>query len=317
ELRRFMVNYLNDRSLSATVDNILLTSGASRALDLISSAFLTAGDTVLVDEPGYCNFLSSMLGKHIKLIGVPWTTEGPDTNKIEEILKQQKIKFYFTNPWLQNPTGASITLNVAHKLLNLAERYNLTVVEDNASGELLSSSSISLAAFAGLNRVIHVGSFSKSISPAFRVGYIVAEAEILTILMQHKMMTGLTSSFFSEQLVLNVLNQPTYRRHIKLLRSRLAQAQQEFSHFLSEQKWEVFCTPENGYFIYGRPIGEETDSRKLAEEAKKVGLLFAPGYLFHPGHISSTWTRFNVAFCIEKKDILYPFLQKFSTNFKK
>ncbi|WP_446919798.1 aminotransferase-like domain-containing protein, partial [Klebsiella pneumoniae] len=123
ELRIYLAHMLADRTMNIQCDNILLTSGASRALDLIASAFLNTDDTVLVDEPGYCNFLSSMLGKRIKLVGVKWTAEGPDMRQMERILEKENINFYFTNPWIHNPTGASISLNTAHRLLTLAERY--------------------------------------------------------------------------------------------------------------------------------------------------------------------------------------------------
>lgn len=308
-LRKYLQNTLLDRSLNISDDQILLTSGASRALDLISSAFLNTGDTVLVDAPGYCNFLSSMLGKNIRLIGVRWTPEGPDIKQMEKILEKEQVKFYFTNPWLHNPTGASISLQVAHRLLNLAERHHITVVEDNVSGDLLGPGAITLAALAGLERVIHIGSFSKSVSPGFRVGYVAAAPNVINRLMQYKMMSGLTSSSLAEQVTLNVIRQPAYRKHLKALRLRLGQAQKEMHQFLDSINWDVFCVPDNGYYIYTRPHANAADSRLIAEEAKKAGLLFAPGYLFHPDHSDSPWIRFNVAFCQEKKAWLYPFLR--------
>jgi len=309
-LRIYLAHTLAERSINVRHDNILLTAGASRALDLISSAFLNIGDTVLVDEPGYCNFLSSMLGKHIKLIGVKWTPQGPDTEHMQKILEKENIKFYFTNPWLHNPTGASISLNGAHRLLTLAEKYQLTVVEDDVSGDLLNPGKVTLSALAGLERVIHIGSFSKSISPGLRAGYIVAAPNTLNRLMQYKMMTGLTSSSIIEQVVLNVLQQTSYKKHLKTVRSRLAQAHRDIRKFFEEINWEVFCEPDEGYYVYGRPKEGTTDSRSLAEQARSAGLLFAPGYLFHPDHKNSPWIRFNVAFCQEKKEYLYPFLKK-------
>ncbi|NIY46322.1 PLP-dependent aminotransferase family protein [Cedecea colo] len=308
ELRSYIANHLVERSLSVTGDQILLTSGASRALDLISNTFLNTGDTVLVDEPGYCNFLSSMLSKRIKLVGVRWTQNGPDIKQLEKILAKENIKFYFTNPWLHNPTGASISLDVAHSLLNLAERYQVTIVEDNVSGDLLTPGSISLSALGGTERVIHIGSFSKTVSAGFRVGYIVAAQNILSQLMKYKMLSGLTSSLISETITLNVIKQPEYRKFIKALRSKLTQAQKEMALFFQEVGWECFCIPAGGYYIYARPVGSTVDSRIISEKAKNAGLLFAPGYLFHPEHKASPWIRFNVAYCQEKKKYLYDFI---------
>ncbi len=174
-----------------------------------------------------------------------------------------------SNPWLHNPTGASISLQVVHRLLNLAERHHITVVEDNVSGDLLGPGAITLATLAGLERVIHIGSFSKSVSPGFRVGYVVAAPKIINRLMQYKMMSGLTSSSLAEQVTLNVIRQPAYRKHLKALRLRLGQAQQEMYQFLQSIHWDVFCVPDNGYYIYTRPHANAADSRLIAEEAKR------------------------------------------------
>ncbi|HBV3340493.1 aminotransferase-like domain-containing protein [Klebsiella pneumoniae] len=316
DLRSYIANHLIERSLSVTGDQILLTSGASRALDLISNTFLNTGDTVLVDEPGYCNFLSSMLSKRIKLVGVRWTQNGPDIKQLEKILAKENIKFYFTNPWLQNPTGASISLDIAHSLLNLAERYGLTIIEDNVSGDLLTPGTISLSALGGIERVIHIGSFSKTVSAGFRVGYIVAAQNILCQLMKYKMLSGLTSSSISEKITLNIIKQPEYRKFIKTLRSKLTQAQKEMALFFQGIGWEVFCTPTGGYYIYARPVGSTVDSRFISEKAKDAGLLFAPGYLFHPEHKASPWIRFNVAYSQEKKKHLYDFIIKIKQQSK-
>ncbi|QFI19811.1 PLP-dependent aminotransferase family protein (plasmid) [Klebsiella aerogenes] len=314
DLRSYIAENLIERSLSVTGDQILLTSGASRALDLISNTFLNTDDTVLVDEPGYCNFLSSMLSKRIKLVGVRWTKNGPDIKQLEKILAKENIKFYFTNPWLHNPTGASISLDVAHNLLNLAERYQITIVEDNVSGDLLTPGAISLSSLGGIERVIHIGSFSKTVSAGFRVGYIVATQNILSKLMKYKMLSGLTSSLISETITLNVIKQTEFRKYIKKLRGKLTQAQKEIALFFQEIGWEVFCIPSGGYYIYARPTGSTLDSRIISEKAKSVGLLFAPGYLFHPEHKASPWIRFNVAYCQEMKKYLYDFIMSEKTK---
>ncbi len=184
-LRDYSSSYLTERSLYVTIDNILLTQGASRALDAISSAFLTSGDTVLVDEPGYCNFLSSLLMKGVNAIGVPWTDTGPDTTAMARILSRHKPKLYFTNPWLHNPTGTCINLNVAHQVLKLTEQHGVRIVEDHVSGDLMPPNSLTLASLGGLEQVIHIGSFSKTLSPSLRVGYVVANSATIKKLTQY------------------------------------------------------------------------------------------------------------------------------------
>lgn len=308
-LRDYLSLYLTERSLFSSPDNILLTQGASRALDIISSAFLVSGDTVLVDEPGYCNFLSSLLMKGVNAIGVPWTDQGPDTKAMAKLLTQHRPKLYFTNPWLHNPTGACMNLNVAHQVLMLTEQHGVRIVEDNVSGDLMPPNSITLASLGGLEHVIHIGSFSKTLSPSLRVGYVVADSFTIHRLTQYKMMGGLTSCELAERVVLSILKEGQYHRFLEKLRVKLARAQAETGQLLRDIGWELFSQPKNGFYLYAKPRGVQFDAQKLAESARQQGLLFAPGYLFHPQHGSSPWTRFNVAFASTRQRVLLPFLQ--------
>ncbi|WP_416262235.1 PLP-dependent aminotransferase family protein [Gibbsiella quercinecans] len=308
-LREYLSGYLSDRSLYAAPDNILLTQGASRALDIISAAFLESGDTVLVDEPGYCNFLTSLLMKGVRAIGIPWTDQGPDISVMGKLIKKHRPKLYFTNPWLHNPTGTCMSLNVAYQVLMIAEQQGIKIVEDHVSGDLMPPNSVTLASLGGLERVIHISSYSKTLSPSLRVGYVVADVPTINRLTQYKMMSGLTSSEFVERIVLSLLKEGHYHKSLEKLRAKLALAQAEVGRFLQELGWELFIQPKNGFYIYAKPRGSKMDAQTLAERAKKDGLIFAPGYLFHPQHMRSPWIRFNVAYSLTHKNILISFLK--------
>ncbi len=122
-------------------------------------------------------------------------------------------------------------------------------------------------------------------------------------------MGGLTSSELAERVVLSILKEGHYHKFLDKLRSKLAQAQSETGQFLRDIGWELFTQPKNGFYLYAKPQGSHFDSQKLAKRAREEGLLFAPGYLFHPQHICSPWTRFNVSYSFTRKSILLPFLQ--------
>lgn len=307
-LRKQLCQHLTDYMINVATNNILITQGASSALDIISSTFLRAGDVVLVDDPGYCNFLSSLRYKRMKLIGVPWSSQGPDIKKMEELIKQEKPRFYFTNPWLQNPTGASLSLDNAYKLLRLMEKYNIKIVEDNVSGDLMPQNSITLVSMAGLDQVIHIRSFCKTLQPNLRVGYIIANQSVLEQLVHYKMMTSLTSSELSERVVLSILRTGHYHKHIEKLRKKLAKAHIISADLLTSLGWELFTQPDTGYYLYARPKNSNIDSEKLTEQAKSRGIVLAHGRLFSPIHQSNSWVRFNVVYTMLGQNILKSFL---------
>lgn len=307
-LRQQLCHHLSDYMIHVATNNILITQGASSALDIIASTLLRPGETVLVDEPGYCNFLSSLRYKGMKLVGIPWHSQGPDLDIMEKLIKQEKPRFYFTNPWLQNPTGASLTVDNAYKLVRITEQYKIKIVEDNVSGDLMPKNSITLVSMAGLDQVIHIRSFCKTLQPSLRVGYIVANQNVLEQLVHYKMMTNLTSSELSERVILSILRTGYYHKHAEKLRQQLSKAHIISTRLLTSLGWELFSSPENGYYLYARPKNSSIDSEQLTELAKNKGIILAHGRLFSPDHASNAWIRFNVVYVMLKQNILKSFL---------
>ncbi|MFE8103613.1 PLP-dependent aminotransferase family protein [Brenneria goodwinii] len=218
-LRQHLAVTLPENMQPVSPENILLTQGASKALDIVSMALLNRGDSVLVDEPAYCNFLTSLMLRGIRPIGIPWTSQGPDMDRMAEVLRREKPRLYITNPWFQNPTGACLSLGMAHKILSLMEQYGIHVVEDNVSGELMPQDAVSLLSMGGMKRVTQIRSFSKTLSPTLRVGYVIGNTELIERLIVFKMMSGLTSSELTERVIYpyykmgNIINTvPGYER---------------------------------------------------------------------------------------------------------
>lgn len=307
-LRQQLCSHLANYMIHAAPNNILITQGASSALDIISSTLLRPGEAVLVDDPGYCNFLSSLRYKRMKLVGIPWHSNGPDIEQMERLIKQEKPRFYFTNPWLQNPTGASLSLDNAYKVLRLTEKYNIKIIEDNVSGDLMPANSVTLVSMAGLDQVIHIRSFCKTLQPNLRVGYIVANQQLLEKLVHYKMMTSLTSTELSERVILSILRAGHYAKHIEKLGKKLAQAHSITAQLLTSLGWELFACPETGYYVYARPKNRQVDSEKLTELAKNKGIVFAHGRLFSPTHQTNSWIRFNVVYTMLGQHVLKQFL---------
>lgn len=136
-LRQWLQRYLTERGVPVHSEQIVLTQGASQALNMVINALLQPGDCVLVDDPGYINLLANLRDHKVKIVGVPWTPQGPDVEKLGELLVRHQPKAFFTNPWLQNPTGASYSPAVAHRVLQLADTHDCWIVEDDVYGQLV------------------------------------------------------------------------------------------------------------------------------------------------------------------------------------
>ncbi|HEY0847800.1 MAG TPA: PLP-dependent aminotransferase family protein [Noviherbaspirillum sp.] len=310
-LRLKACDWLAEREIAAAPDQVLLTTGASHALELVSEYLLRPGDAVLVDEPGYSVMMSNLRARGARLVGVPWTPAGPDLNALEKLATEHAPRAFFTNPRLHNPTGASYSPATAHRVLQLAERFNFIIVEDDVSADLDISSRRPLACLDQLNRVIYVTSFSKSISPRLRTGFIAADPDAIEDITQIKMMTGLTSSEVTERLTLEILNEGRHRKQIKSLRDKLAEAQDRVCRHLVQSGLELFTEPQSGLFVWARHPDFE-DSNLLCNEALDANLLLAPGHLFMVNGQPSPWIRFNVGFA--DRPPLFAFLQGCGTR---
>lgn len=306
-LRLKACDWLAEREIAAAPDQVLLTTGASHALELVSQYLLRPGDAVLVDEPGYSVMMSNLRARGARLIGVPWTASGPDLNALEQLAAEHAPRAFFTNPRLHNPTGASYSPAAAHRVLQLADRFDFIVVEDDVSADLDTGTRRSLACLDQLNRVIYLTSFSKSVSPRLRTGFIAADHDAIEDLTQIKMTTGLTSSEITERLTLEILNEGRHRKQIKSLRERMSEAQDRVCRQLLQSGLQLFAEPQSGLFVWARHPAFD-DSSRLCNEALDANLLLAPGHLFMVNGQASPWMRFNVGF--SERPELFEFLRR-------
>ncbi|MXR38201.1 aminotransferase-like domain-containing protein [Craterilacuibacter sinensis] len=299
-LRDYLVRELGEAGLPLSRQQLVLTQGASQALTLALACLTRPGDCVLVDDPGYCNLVIGLPLHGIQPLGVPWTPQGPDLVALEALLEQHRPKVFFTNPRLHNPTGASYSAATAHRVLQLAEKYDFWIVEDDVCAGLSASSVPSLAALDGLRRVVHVGSFSKTLSPGLRVGFVAAERGVAEALIHHKMVYGLTSSELAERVALAALSDGQQRRRIARLRARLAEARAQTLSLCARQGLDVFAAGSEGMFVWAR-LPQGCDGVALSAEGVKEGVMLAPGALFRPGQQASDYLRLNVAYSAEAR----------------
>ena len=189
-LRQFLTRRLADADVEATSQQIMLTESGTQALDLVCRFLLEPGDSVLVDDPCYFNFHALLKAHRVKVVSVPYTRTGPDLNLFEKAILDHSPRLYITNSAIHNPTGATLSSAVAHRILKLAEQHDLIIVEDDIFADFEYDVSPRLAALDGLQRVIHVGSFSKTLSASMRCGFIAARQDWVEEIVDLKLATS-------------------------------------------------------------------------------------------------------------------------------
>lgn len=287
---------LPEVGINAQENQVLLTCGASQALDLVSRSLLNTGDAVLVDDPGYYNLFGNLRLQGLRLIGVPRQVDGPDIEALERLAAEHKPKLYFTQSVLQNPTGTTMSHHKAFRVLQAAGQHDFTVVEDDIFSDLHPEATPRLAALDQLNRVIYLRSFSKTLSGSLRVGFIAASHQLIEDLSDTKMVTSVTTSLFTEKLIYRLLTEGYYRKYLARLQDRIGEARRNVIAAFEKIGIETFCDDDRGMFVWGR-FADIGDSLPLAEMALKEGMMLAPGTVFRPNLQPSEWMRFNVAVC--------------------
>ena len=293
-LRQLLARRMADRGIEAAPDQIILTESGTQAIDLLCRLLLEPGDTVLVDDPCYFNFLALLRAHRAKIVSVPYTPAGPDIDLFAQALAEHRPRLYITNSALHNPTGATLSPVVAHRLLKLADQSGLTIIEDDIFGDFEHESAPRLAAFDGLERVVHIGSFSKSLSASVRCGFIAVRRDWVEQLIDLKIATSFGGGRLSGELILGVLKDGTYRKHMESLRERLSRTMGQTSARLEALGIEPWIEPRGGMFLWCK-LPEGLDATDVARRALAENVILAPGNAFSVAQSASEFLRFNVA----------------------
>ncbi|MDK8264919.1 PLP-dependent aminotransferase family protein [Pseudomonas oryzihabitans] len=305
-LRNLLQARLSDLGIHTPPSQLLMTDGATQAVDLILRYLVRPGEAVLVDDPGYFNLFSNLQLQGIEALPVARTAEGPDLARVEAMARVHRPKVMFTQSVLHTPTGSTIAPGHAHRLLRLAEQYGFQIVENDTYADFLDVPVARIATLDQLQRVIYVGSFSKTLSAAARVGFVAASDSVIHDLCSLKMITGITSSQLNERLVFHALTEGHYRRAIERLRARLAERMAATEALLEGLGFELFCRPLGGKFVWARHPNYAS-SDEIWDRAGAAGLVLAPGKVFRSGLAETPWFRLNV--CYGEEPALVDFLK--------
>jgi 2-aminoadipate transaminase len=282
-LREFLVGKLKSHAgITAGADDILITSGSLQGLDLVNALLLTAGDTVLVEQDCYSGSLTRLSRRGVNVIGIELDGGGLRLDHLAntlEDLKRRGIrpKYLYTIPTVQNPTGTIMSEERRRELLGLTRAHGVPIFEDECYSDLIWDGRRPPALYALANGVgvIHIGSFSKSISPALRVGYIVAGWDVLSRLLALKTDAG---SGALEQMVLAEFCKGHFSEHVRKLNRGLHSKLETLMAALAEQFGTAaeFEAPKGGIFLWLK-LPDAVDTQKLAQVALSEGVAINPG----------------------------------------
>jgi 2-aminoadipate transaminase len=282
-LRQFLSAKLKrDGGISCTADDILIVSGSLQALDLVNATLLARGDTVIVERDTYQGSLNRLTRLGINTIGIPLDDGGMRMDALADALSDLKRrgvtpKYIYTIPTVQNPTGTIMPESRRAELLALARQYGVPIFEDDCYADLIwdGQRPPALHAMSRSGNVIHIGSFSKSIAPALRVGFIVAPWGALSRMLALKTDAG---SGALEQMVLAEYCAPHFDTHVPALRRGLRAKLDTLMEALNEQfgTSAEFETPKGGIFLWVK-LPDHVDTLKLYQAALAAGVSINPG----------------------------------------
>ncbi|PLS01005.1 aminotransferase-like domain-containing protein [Neobacillus cucumis] len=293
---------LAERKMNVQDEELLITSGACQAIDLIARVLIDESSLVVVEAPTYMEALEIFQNYTKQIINIPIDENGLQTNVLEEILKDRRRKnlslprILYTIPTAQNPTGTTLEWNRRKHLVKLAEEFNFLIVEDDAYGELsFEDDPQSLKAIDSSGRVLHVGSLSKVVAPGMRIGWIAGNREFISAFTWFK--KDLDHPF-AQATMASYLEGIAFEERLKMLKElyhkkcdTLIKALRD--HFPESVTWYV---PSGGYFVWVRISG--IDTLELLEHSLGKGVSFIPGKYFFLNQQDGT-EFLRLSFCYE------------------
>jgi 2-aminoadipate transaminase len=282
-LREFLATKLKrDARIRCVADDILLVSGSLQALDLVNATLLTRGDTVIIERDTYQGALTRLTRLGVNAIGIPLDADGMRMDVLANTLADLKArgiapKYIYTIPTVQNPTGTIMPERRRTELLKLTMQYGVPIFEDDCYADLVwdGRRPPALYAMSENSNVIHIGSFSKSIAPALRVGFIVAPWAMLSRMLALKTDAG---SGALEQMVLAEYCTPHFTSHVPKLTRGLRTKLDILMEALNEQfgTSAEFEEPKGGIFLWVK-LPDHVDTLKLYQSALAAGVSINPG----------------------------------------
>src|SRR5688572_28032150 len=297
-LRRVLAQYLRQQGITCTADEIVITAGSQQAFDLITRALINAGDAVITEVPTFVGALESLESRRARVVGVPIDTQGIEPRALEQALQEHAPRLMYLVPTFHNPTATVTSAARRREIVDLAAKYGVPVVEDEYLREVRFGSPIPapLASIDTQGNVIHVGSFSKSLSPAFRLGYVVARGPLRDRLVSLKRVTDICCSPVLQRAAAEFLESGSIYTHWKRV-SRAYRKRQAAMIAAVQRHFPRGCawTAGQGGVVLWVRVPLSISVTQLLDESVREGVSFAPGAMFFPEPADQPFVRLSYA----------------------
>lgn len=272
--------------VDASADNILVTSGSQQGLDFVARAFIDPGDVIICESPTYLGAINAFKAYEPRFVEINMDDEGMILEDLEKALKENdNVKFIYVIPDFQNPSGKTWSIERRKGLLELANKYNVAIVEDNPYGELRFEGEIfpALQHYDTEGRVVFLGTFSKILTPGVRLGWICAKPEVLSKFIMIKQGADLQSSTTAQMEVDQLLEDYDLEEHIEKIKVVYKRRKDLMIKTMEEEFPEgvTWTDPDGGLFTWV-VLPEHLNSRDLAVKALEKNVAYVPGGAFFP-----------------------------------
>jgi 2-aminoadipate transaminase len=296
-LREWVASRVSRLGIQCRLENVLISNGSQQVLDLIARILLNPGDYVVVENPTYLAALQVFKGYQARLLPIPMDQDGMLVDRLEAVIKTKRPKFIYVIPTFQNPTGISMTLERRRRLVELATRYEIPVIEDNPYGELLYEGEAlpAIKSLADSPWLLYAGTSSKIIAPGLRLGWLVAHPDFIDRVATVKQANDVLSNSLTQRAVHRYVIDNDLDAHIETIveqyriqRDVMLTAMEQ--HFPAGVNWQ---TPHGGMFIWVTlPEGMDAAALlPLAVEQAKVS--YVPGPPFYADNSGANTLRLN------------------------
>lgn len=296
-LREAIAKRMANVKVDAKVENILVTSGSQQGLDFAAKIFINPGDTIVCESPTYLGAINAFKAYEPKFIEVSTDKDGMNMEELEDVLKNnENVKFIYVIPDFQNPSGKTWSVERRKKLVELANEYNVVIIEDNPYGELRFEGEILPAVkhYDTEGRVAFLGTFSKILCPGLRLGWVVADPELLSKFIMIKQGADLQSSTISQMETAKFFELYDIDEHIQKIIDLYRKRRDLMMKTIKEEFPEeaTYTYPEGGLFTWV-VLPEYMNARELAVKALEQNVAYVPGGSFYPNGGNENTFRLN------------------------
>ncbi|WP_123041715.1 PLP-dependent aminotransferase family protein [Cohnella candidum] len=300
-LRESISRRMAKKGIQVTPDDMLLTTGSQQAIDLLTRIYIDPGDVILVERPTYLSAIQVFNSYGARLVSVAGDSDGMDLADLAAKLEQHRPKMVYVIPTFSNPTGQAWSLERRKGVLELCRKYDALILEDDPYGELkFGDESVHYPSIFSLDQhpagscVVYTSTFSKTVAPALRTGWVMGDPDLIRNMARAKQAADLHSSSLDQQTLYQLFEHFDLDGHISFVRKEYEARMRQMAELLREKNWPgvTWNEPKGGMFFW-LELPEAVDTAELLKTAVQLGVAFVPGATFFAENPKANAMRMN------------------------